>query len=53
MRLGEGYGWNQVYKAYCASRGLPLDGGPKWHNAKQDTNGPADGSADPDSDEDA
>ena len=53
MRLGESYGWNQVYKAYCASRGLPLDGGPKWHNAKQDTNGPAEGSADPDSDEDA
>ena len=34
-------GWNSIYKAYCETHGLPLEGGPQWHNAREDHNGSA------------
>jgi transposase InsO family protein len=34
-------GWNAIFKAYCETHSLPLEGGPQWHNAREDRNGPA------------
>lgn len=34
-------GWNAVYRDYCESRELPLDGGAPWHNPDADRNGRA------------
>lgn len=34
-------GWNSIYKAYCETHGLPLEGGPQWHDAREDPKGSA------------